>query len=540
MIDIEYKAPFFKLSFSFNREDLAAVRDLPVRVWDKVDKVWNVPRLSVKSLASLANANWSTEALAAKTKIEKSLLDLVSMKFEEGESKGILRPYQVVGANFLVTAKKALLADDMGLGKTIQAIQALIDLDVKKALIVVPASLKWKWYDEFYRHFKLTPIVIDGSKPERVAQWKSKSKFIICNYELLLGAHDWDIMPHDWDAVVADEAVYLKNPKAERTKRMKKLKSEVRIALSGMYIERNLLEFQSIMDWVRPEVITPAYRFKYRYCKIDYMGNVIGANPDKLPELHMLTSPFVLRRMKIDKLPGLPPKIYTDIPLEMTSEERSEYARLSDVFKQYLKDISSGENRGKELSAWDGTLNCREFVEFPTMVKPGWTSKPSKLKWLEEVYDEVDKIVVFSFFKRSIEYLQKHFDTPFIISGDIEASTRFEMAKKFNSAKKAILVSTDAGRFGLDFVGADTIVHYGYVHNPGTMVQREDRLWRMGQEKRVNVLRPYLRYTIDEGILKVYQQRLKFSEDFVEGSDKMGKLKLSTENYAKLIEGKDV
>jgi SNF2 family DNA or RNA helicase len=160
----------------------------------------------------------------------------------------------------------------------------------------------------------------------------------------------------------------------------------------------------------------------------------------------------------------------------------------------------------------------------------------TKRIWLDELYENVDKLVVFTFFEKSARKLKKHFDTPYYISGQ-EKNNRFEVVKDFNKAKKGILISTDAGKFGLDMVGADTLVHYGYVHNPGTMVQREDRLWRMGQEKTVNILLPYLIGTIDEGIQKVYNARLAQSNMFMEGAEQMQEVKLSVKDYVKLIDG---
>lgn len=535
MIVIDYKAPFFLLSFNLNAKDLSLVKNLPVRKWDKFSKLWKVPRLAVKSLV-FEDSYWTEQATEAKTKIELALTELVEMKFAEGTKRGILRPYQDIGSKFLVQAKKALLADDMGLGKTVQAIQALIDSNSKQCLIICPASLKFKWADEFQKHFGIVPTIIGGSKEERRLLWQSTDKFLIANYELLQGRLDWPIMPHKFDAVVCDEAIYLKNHKAERTKRVKQLESDYKFALSGIYIENSLLEFQSIMEWIRPEVVPSAYKFKYRYCDIDpFTGEVVGANIANLPELHALTSPFVLRREKKAVLKDLPDKIYVDVPLEMSKEEKAGYMILSNAYRNWIK--SRAHSDSSDISLWDGTMDCRMFVEYPNHVNHDWTYESTKLTWLKELYKEIDKLVVFSFFKRSIDSLQAQFGTRFIISGGVDASERFPTVNEFNVAKKGILVSTDAGRFGLDMIGASNLVHYGYVHNPGTMIQREDRLWRDGQKNVVTIFRPYLKNTIDEGILKIYQSRLVNSKEFMSGSEQMSKVKLSIKDYLSLIEG---
>lgn len=92
----------------------------------------------------------------------------------------------------------------------------------------------------------------------------------------------------------------------------------------------------------------------------------------------------------------------------------------------------------------------------------------------------------------------------------------------------------------MDLVGASNIVHYGFVHNPGTMNQREDRLHRYGQTKHVFVYRPFLKNTIDEGIMNVFLGRMQMIQDFMDGSDKMAMVKLSIDDYRRMIEGKNI
>ena len=63
-----------------------------------------------------------------------------------------LRPYQWEGIQFLVESDAVLLADEMGLGKTVQVAVSLEilwrKLQLTRALIVVPASLKLNWETE--------------------------------------------------------------------------------------------------------------------------------------------------------------------------------------------------------------------------------------------------------------------------------------------------------------------------------------------------------------------------------------------------------
>jgi SNF2 family DNA or RNA helicase len=100
------------------------------------------------------------------------------------------------------------------------------------------------------------------------------------------------------------------------------------------------------------------------------------------------------------------------------------------------------------------------------------------------------------------------------------------------------MICTDAGRFGLNITGADTVVHFGSVYNPATMTQREDRLHRIGQKSSVTVYSPYFEETIDEGIRKVFHDRGEVAQAFMEGSEKMSISRLSKRDFRRMVMGK--
>ena len=534
-IFIDHKNKVFQLSFSPAPERLKKIKEyLPLRTYNSIEKVWEVPELAVKTIDVL-NEHFSIEythkASNRRDFINQSIERLVDYKLQEDNwedfqgSGPMLRMYQKQGVNFLVMAKRALLADDMGLGKTIQSIKAILELGTKKNLIVCPATLQWNWYYELERHFGITAKVIQGTLKKRREQWLNYSDgFYIISYDLL--RHDIEHIPLSWDSIIADEAVYLKNYNAKRTKAAMRLKSNVKIALSGMPIETKLEDFFSIFKWVRPELTihrkdnrnndVSVYSFQKRYCvKNEFTKQIIGYK--NLEELHTYTSPFILRREKNKVLTELPDKWYTDNVLILDSKERQAYRHIANQAVQWLQEQTG--------NVWQNTGNMSklqslmQFVENPAGV--GFDKLQNiKLEWLKETYDNYnDKIVVFVNYLSTVDLLRKEFQTHYVIKGDVDNKLRVELVDEFNAAKRGIFILTDAGRFGLNITGANVIVNYGYNFNPASIEQRENRLHRFGQQNKVHVLNPFIKDTIDEKIMNVARKRLKESQQFMENSD---------------------
>jgi hypothetical protein len=102
-----------------------------------------------------------------------------------------LLPYQREGVLRLAFGERGLLADEMGLGKTIQAIAACELLarrkDIRRVLVVCPASLKAEWEEQTARFTARTARSVFGPRAARLAAYREPTFFNIVNYEQVLG-----------------------------------------------------------------------------------------------------------------------------------------------------------------------------------------------------------------------------------------------------------------------------------------------------------------------------------------------------------------
>lgn len=123
-------------------------------------------------------------------------------------------PYQLQGAEWLASKDQALLADYMGLGKSAQVVRACDLVGARKILVLCPASVRANWKREFFR---FSPL-------DREVTVMMPGKFkvphtgvLVCSYDMAFTQRR-HLMAKPWDVLVLDEAHYLKERTAKRTK----------------------------------------------------------------------------------------------------------------------------------------------------------------------------------------------------------------------------------------------------------------------------------------------------------------------------------
>ena len=154
--------------------------------------------------------------------------------------------------------------------------------------------------------------------------------------------------------------------------------------------------------------------------------------------------------------------------------------------------------------------------------------------------------MVFTKFATMASLLAIWLETEYYIIGEaefglpqIKKQDRVAKVKEFNdTTTEKVLVSTDAGAYGLNITGADLIIHFDQLWNPEKMEQRRDRLHRIGQKKRVNEVHLICHETIDEGMMKVVEQRRELVTDVKKGAEESVLAKFNTPTLRRLIQGR--
>jgi SNF2 family DNA or RNA helicase len=137
--------------------------------------------------------------------------------------------------------------------------------------------------------------------------------------------------------------------------------------------------------------------------------------------------------------------------------------------------------------------------------------------------DPEAKIIVFAFFKKTLEYLRKKLEhTEFrgrieLMHGGIPTKERERIIKKYRQSKEIkILLCSEVGSEGLDFEFCNVIFNYDLPWNPMRVEQRIGRLDRYGQKHdKILIYNFSMRNTIDDEILTRLYRRINVFERYI-------------------------
>lgn len=456
-----------------------------------------------------------------------------------------LYPYQKEGIRFAVKAGKAIIADEMGLGKTIQAIASaeifLREGMAESVLIVCPTSLKYQWkkeierftggervedVEEYIEDGRLCPkvIVVEGNPVKRSALYKCRAPYKIVSYHAMCN----DIKLHGklvTDILIMDEIQRLKNWDTLISRAARKIESRYSVLLSGTPMENKLEELYANMELVDQFCLGPYYKFRDEHILLDPdTGAIVGYK--NLNSVGEAIRHRLLRRTKKGVQLQLPKRHDQYILVPMTSNQASMHAEfkwdLSIILKRYQKyHYISEQDRKKILLLLaqmrmvadstfilDQNLNNRHDVKIA-----------EALNLLENVFESGDeKVVVFSEWERMTRLIAMELDKRGIryeyLNGKVPSKMRGQLVENFTTLPESrVFISTDAGSTGLNLQVASIIINLDLPWNPAVLEQRIARIFRLGQEKPVQIINLVSKDSIEEGMIG----KLRFKKDMFEG-----------------------
>lgn len=421
-----------------------------------------------------------------------------------------LLPYQLDGIAFAAGTGRAILADDMGLGKTIQGVGVAEFLareaDIKRVLVICPASLKSQWRSEIHRFCDRDVQLVGGGMAERGEQYGGDCFFTVCNYEQVLR----DILAIEalpWDLIILDEGQRIKNWESKTSRIIKSLRSRFALVLSGTPLENRLDDLYSVVEFIDDRRLGPGFRFFNKHRVVDEKGKLLGYK--NLADLRETLKPILLRRTRDSVKLELPPRTVEFVRIPPSDEQlelHRNHMRIvaSITAKHFITEMDL-------LRLQKALLMCRMVADSTVLLDkelPGYSTKLARLDELFERLAAEDgrKVIVFSEWTTMldlIEPLLKKRGMGFVrLDGTVPQKQRAELVQRFQTNPECMaFLTTNAGSTGLNLQAANTVINVDLPWNPAVLEQRIARAHRMGQTQSVQVFVLVSEQTIEENLL---------------------------------------
>jgi superfamily II DNA or RNA helicase len=139
---------------------------------------------------------------------------------------------------------------------------------------------------------------------------------------------------------------------------------------------------------------------------------------------------------------------------------------------------------------------------------------------LTVVVEEKRKLIVFSFYRNTIDYLYKKLTEEGIscavLNGSVNVNLRQDIISNFRDSDVGVLLSTEVGAEGLDIQFCNVIVNYDLPWNPMVVEQRIGRIDRIGQKQdKIYIYNLCIYNTIEEEIYDRLYMRIKIFEESI-------------------------
>ncbi len=459
--------------------------------------------------------------------LEKKLEEIEEISVDPSKLNDVtVRDYQQVGMDWLNQLHRfklgGILADEMGLGKTLQVIGYLRENQGGKALIVVPKALMYNWAQEIKKFAPdMSFTVVNGTKSERLELIAEHTgDIIITSYNMLRLDID-SYLETNFDVCIIDEAQTIKNPGVQITKAIKKIKADLKFALTGTPLENNLIDLWSIVDFVNPHYLKSQNDFKKKF--------LADENNIELLKFHL--SPILLRRQKKDVLTELPDKIESPVFCELTPKQKVIYASYVKDYHEKLTSIIENDNMAtSQIEVLSLLTRLRQIACHPGLFIDDYDGDSGKMELLMELMEENiengNKMLVFSQFTSFLKIVEKELKTQgieyYYLDGSTKAEDRIKLVEDFNNDQtKVFLISLKAGGVGLNLTSASTVIHLDPWWNPQVESQATDRAHRIGQKQVVQVNKLITKGTIEEKIYTLQQEKKQLTDDILSLDSKM-------------------
>ncbi|MFM1881711.1 MAG: hypothetical protein RJA05_120 [Planctomycetota bacterium] len=435
-----------------------------------------------------------------------------------------LFPHQVEGLAFLLGRRRAILADDMGLGKTRQSIVAMREAAPEGPwLVVCPASVKRNWQREIHAAIGSdAAVTVVGDAAVPVPTFRG---WVVINYDLLK-KHIGGLTALPWAGLIFDEAHYLKNHTSQRSKLGTRLVTSAPgepavHCLTGTPLTNRPRDLFPLLQLVKHPLARSFFSFAKKYCgAYDNGYGLVTDGASNLEELTLQLHGVMLRRTK-DQVLDLPPKIRTWLDLEVPLGTAANDMRQ--VVEMLVRGVVN-QTHGGQRATTDRSANRDRVKLLALLTKVRQKLAVAKVKqtvdFVRGALDQGEKVIVFTGFDAPARSIAEAFgDEAVLLTGATPPEQRQKLVDRFQQDPnvRVFVSNLVAGGTGLTLTAATQVVFNDLDWVPANHWQAEDRAYRIGQRRIVQVTYMVAAGTVDTFVHRALSLKAQIVEAVVDG-----------------------
>jgi len=493
------------------------------------------------------------------------LNERLNQRAEAHEAWDDLYPFQQEAVRYIISNphRGSLLALEPGLGKTPVSAVAADVLEATKILIVAPLTLARNWiklFEEWSSQYR------SWSRATR-SEKDPKTECVVTNYEVLYEPHWYDedgelldtsggyfqffdakgrdkgwvratpanlkqwiiqgpkkmdkrkgkeiparirkveirqtYFDVDWDIVIIDESILLKNRRAVKLDVIEDLTPYVGQVwlLSGSPTAKFRTDLWPQVKVIMPRGFKSYWRFAEFFCVVDrnqWGWKITGDRPDHDPREYLRD--FIFIRSQKEVLPELPDYIYDPIEIDLNPDQQRAFREMSE---EWSTQLAGGErvtapntisqlnrlaqitsnlvNLGKKRSSAKEdllmTLLDQDDIRFPLLVWCWWV--PTAQSVYDRLYDKTDLAVD-------------------MVVGSMKAEEKDGVLLDFQTGKLDVLVlQMGVGKYGHTFTRTRTVYYHDRHFDSDAYFQSLRRVRRIGLNHSPRLVVPRAPYGSD-------------------------------------------
>ena len=444
-------------------------------------------------------------------------------------------PHQEEAIRFIDTNRDVAIFDEQGLGKTKIVIDSISneikENNLNSALIICKKSLMNNWKEEIEFHSHLTSIIIQESKIKRGNLFTFPVHFMIISYETARNEMRTlkQLLSIKKMAIVLDESHKIKNLQSKITQALHELAplAKQRIILSGTPVANKPDDLWAQFYFLdMGDLLGESFQdFKQKY-KFDSTKEIDANQISLFKQLKEEINRKSIRRLKQDAL-ELPDKIYKNISVQLNFQQRDLYDQLKNELLVEITNLDDEQVIDEADNILKQLLRLTQIASNPWLINKKYTEEPAKYLVLDNEMKKIDssgeKVIIWTSFVYNIILLKKRYKKfgAVTLYGKMSVDERNVAVQKFKHDNncKILIANPAAAREGLTLTVANNAIYLDRNFNLVDYLQSQDRIHRISQNKKCNIVLLIGKNTVDEYIDEVLFKKQNVA-GFIQGDIK--------------------